>query len=183
MPFLHERASHIGASANSNFPIYYSAAHDVCIQSHSKSEAFSVMTQQDSVRSVRVLIADDNKALREAVARLLSSVPHVEVCGEAENGREALERAVRLRPDVVLMDVGMPELNGLEVTRKLRRLAPAVEVLVFTQHDSRHAMQAAMDAGARGYLAKSHAAALVDAIRTVARHQQYSSLPIPISVN
>lgn len=145
------------------------------------SEAFSVINLQELKSGVRVLVADDNQTLREAVIRLLSSVPNIEVCGEAENGREAFDQALDLRPDVILMDVGMPELNGLEVTRKLRNVAPKIEVLVFTQHESRHAMQAALDAGARGYLAKSHAASLIEAIRTVARHQQYSSLPLPIT--
>jgi DNA-binding NarL/FixJ family response regulator len=126
---------------------------------------------------VRVLIADDNQSLRYAVGRMLATDPTMNVCGEAENGREALAKTVDLRPDVVLMDIAMPEMNGLEVTRAVRKLAPGVEVLVFTQHESPHAMQAALDAGARGYLAKTHAASLLEAIRTVARHKTYSSLP------
>ena len=125
---------------------------------------------------MRVLIADDNQALRYAVGRMLATDPTMELCGEAENGREALKKSIDLKPDVVLMDIAMPEMNGLEVTRTLRRLAPSVEILVFTQHESTHAMQAALDAGARGYLAKTHAASLVEAIRTVARHKTYSSL-------
>ncbi len=141
------------------------------------------MIQRDpgSAARVRVLIADDNQALRYAVARLLATEPALELCGEAADGREALNKSIDLKPDVVLMDIAMPEMNGLEVTRALRRVAPTVEVLVFTQHESTHAMQAALDAGARGYLAKNHAAALVDAIRTVAGHKTYSSLPRPIS--
>ncbi len=141
------------------------------------------MTQQDSGPAVRVrvLIADDNQALRYAVGRMLATDPGMELCGEAENGREALKKSIDLKPDVVLMDIAMPEMNGLEVTRTLRRLAPTVEVLVFTQHESTHAMQAALDAGARGYLAKGHAASLVEAIRTVARHKTYSSLHRVIS--
>ena len=132
---------------------------------------------------VRVLIADDNKALRDAVGRVLAAVPAVELCGEAENGREALAKTIALKPDVVLMDIGMPDMNGLEATRALQKLAPAVEVLVFSEHESTYAMQAAIDAGARGYLAKSHAASLVDAIATVARHRSYSSLPRLISTS
>ncbi len=141
------------------------------------------MYQQDSdsTSRVRVLIADDNQALRYAVGRMLATDPGMELCGEAENGREALNKSIDLKPDVVLMDIAMPEMNGLEVTRALRRLAPTVEVLVFTQHESTHAMQAALDAGARGYLAKAHAASLVQAIRTVARHRTYSSLPRAIN--
>lgn len=125
---------------------------------------------------VRILVVDDNKALRNAVGRLIKCVPGLEVCGEAENGREAIQRTIDLQPDVVLMDIAMPDLNGLEATRKLRKVAPRAEVLVFTEHESMHAMQAAIDAGARGYLAKSHAASLVDAVKTVAGHRRYSSL-------
>jgi DNA-binding NarL/FixJ family response regulator len=134
------------------------------------------MIDEESISPVRVLIADDNKALRDAVTRLLTAVPEVEVCGEADNGRDALNMSIGLKPDVVLMDIAMPEMNGLEVTRQLRRVTPTVEVLVFTQHDSTHAMQAALDAGARGYLAKTQAGSLLEAIRTVSRHQRYSSL-------
>jgi DNA-binding NarL/FixJ family response regulator len=126
--------------------------------------------------AVRILVVDDNKALRDAVGRLVKSVPGLEVCGEAENGREGVRKTIDLQPDVVLMDIAMPDVNGLEATRELRRVAPRTEVLVFTEHESRHAMQAAMDAGARGYLAKTHASSLVEAVRTVARHRPYSSL-------
>jgi len=125
---------------------------------------------------VRILVVDDNKALRDAVGRLVKSVPGLEVCGEAENGREAIQKTIDLQPHVVLMDIAMPDINGLEATRELRRVAPRAEVLVFTEHESRQAMQAAMDAGARGYLAKTQASLLVEAVRTVARHRPYSSL-------
>lgn len=125
---------------------------------------------------VRILVVDDNEALRDAVGRLVKSVPGLEVCGEAENGREAIKKTIDLQPDVVLMDIAMPDVNGLEATRQLRKVAPRSEVLVFTEHESRHAMRAAMDAGARGYLAKTHASSLVDAVRTVASHRPYSSL-------
>jgi DNA-binding NarL/FixJ family response regulator len=130
----------------------------------------------DSQVCVRLLVVDDNKALRNAVARLVKAVPGLELCGEAENGREAINKTVDLQPDVVLMDIAMPEINGLEATRQLRKVAPRTEVLVFTEHESMQAMQAAMDAGARGYLAKTHASSLVEAVRTVARHRPYSSL-------
>jgi DNA-binding NarL/FixJ family response regulator len=142
----------------------------------SRSEMNPIQESAEPQMCVRILVVDDNAALRNAVGRLIKCVPGMEVCGEAENGREAIQRTIDLQPDVVLMDIGMPDLNGLEATRKLRKVAPRAEVLVFTEHESTHAMQAAMDAGARGYLAKTHAASLVDAVKTVARHRRYSSL-------
>ncbi len=120
----------------------------------------------------RVLVADDSQPLRVAVRRLLADIPNWEICGEAANGREAVEKALELRPDVILMDIGMPELDGLEATRKVLQQLE-VEVLVFTQYDSQQAGQEALSAGARGYLPKSRASDLLQALETVAQHQNY----------
>ncbi|HEY7615382.1 MAG TPA: response regulator transcription factor [Terriglobales bacterium] len=133
------------------------------------------------MNTVRVLIVDDNKSLREAVRRMLAFWPSGEVCGEASNGREAIEKCVELHPDVVLMDIGMPEMDGLAATRRLGELAPEIEVLVFTEHESQHAMAAALGAGARGYLAKSKSTHLREAIEAVAQHQHYSGLKSELS--
>lgn len=121
----------------------------------------------------RVLIVDDSKALRDAVRRLLADLPQWDICGEAENGREAIEKALELRPDVVLMDVGMPELDGFQATRRIRQQVNT-EVLIFTQYDSPAAWQEAVAAGARGYLPKSRAADLVTALTAVALGQTYT---------
>ncbi|HVO64089.1 MAG TPA: response regulator transcription factor [Terriglobales bacterium] len=120
----------------------------------------------------RVLVVDDSKALRDAVRRLLADLPDWEICGEASNGREGVEKALELRPDVILMDVGMPELDGLEATRRIRTQVDT-EVLVFTQYDSRQAAEEAMAAGARGYLPKSRAADLIEALTAVVQHRDY----------
>ena len=120
----------------------------------------------------RVLIVDDSKALRDAVRRLLAGFPDWEICGEAGNGREGVDMALELRPDVILMDVGMPELDGLEATRRIRKQLDT-EVLVFTQYDSRQAAEEAISAGARGYLPKSRAADLIEALTAVAQHRDY----------
>lgn len=126
----------------------------------------------------RILLADDSKPLRDAVKRLLTSLPEWQVCGEAINGREAVEQAFALKPDVILMDVGMPELDGLEATRKIRENDTDIEVLIFSQYDSREARQLAAQAGARGYLTKARSAELVEALETIAHHRNYTD-PVP----
>ena len=128
--------------------------------------------EQDTTVVGRVLVVDDSKALRDAVRRLLADLPDWEICGEASNGREGVEKAVELRPDVILMDVGMPEFDGLEATRRIRKQVDT-EVLVFTQYDSRQAAEEAMAAGARGYLPKSRAADLIEALTAVVQHRDY----------
>lgn len=102
---------------------------------------------------IRVLIADDHPVFRFGLRALLQGEPDMEVIGEATTGREAVERTLELRPDVVLMDLNMPELNGIEATRRIRAEAPESAVLVITMFDD-DTVFAAMRAGARGYLLK-----------------------------
>lgn len=136
-----------------------------------ESETMSTMDpRRMAIR--RLLVVDDSKALRDAVQRLLADLPDWEICGEASNGREALEQALQLQPDVILMDIGMPEVDGLEATRRILQQMD-VEVLIFTQYDSRQAGQEAIAAGARGYLPKSRAVDLVSALDTVVQHRSY----------
>ncbi len=120
----------------------------------------------------RLLVVDDSQALRNAVHRLLTDLPAWEICGDAANGREAVEKALELHPDVVLMDIGMPEVDGLEATRRILKQLD-VEILVFTQYDSFQAGQEAIAAGARGYLPKSRAVDLLEALETVVQHRNY----------
>lgn len=141
---------------------------------HSCCEGETETLAQDQSENTarRILVVDDSKPLRDAVQRLLAGLPGWEICGEAANGREGVQKALELRPDVVLMDVGMPELDGLEATRRiLQRLD--TEILIFTQFDSRQAGLEALAAGARGYLPKSRASDLVDALEAVVQHQPY----------
>jgi DNA-binding NarL/FixJ family response regulator len=119
---------------------------------------------------IRVLIADDHAILREGLRALLKTADDVDVVGEAENGQAALEEAERLRPDLVLMDVAMPGLGGLEATLQLRKRQPDVKVLVLTQYEDREYLRRFLAAGVSGYLLKSTAGAeLVSAIRAAAR--------------
>ncbi|MFI7599474.1 response regulator [Actinoplanes sp. NPDC049681] len=118
---------------------------------------------------VRVLVADDHPIFRDGLAMLLASVDGLEVVGTAANGRDAVADAVRLQPDVVVMDVQMPELNGVEATRELATRAPGVGILVLTMSEDDGTVFAAVRAGARGYLVKgAEQEEIVRAITTVA---------------
>jgi DNA-binding NarL/FixJ family response regulator len=115
----------------------------------------------------RILIADDHEVVREGVKSLLEQQPGWTVCGEASTGREAFVKAVDLRPDVVILDASMPEMNGLEAARQIREMLPA-KILILTMHDSEQLLTESLDAGAQGYVLKSDAGkTLVDAIRAV----------------
>jgi DNA-binding NarL/FixJ family response regulator len=103
---------------------------------------------------IKVLIADDHVFYREGVRALLSNVPEVEVVGEANNGEEAITQANELQPNVILMDLKMPGMNGIDATRKINAAHPGIGVLVITMFDDDDSVFAAMRAGARGYLLK-----------------------------
>jgi DNA-binding NarL/FixJ family response regulator len=104
--------------------------------------------------SIRVVIADDHPVVRDGLSALLASVPSVTVAGIAATGREAVHAAVTLRPDVLVMDIQMPELSGVAATREIARAAPDIAVLMLTMFDDDDSVFAAMRAGARGYLLK-----------------------------
>ena len=120
-------------------------------------------------RPVRVLVADDHRLFAEALAVILAGENGVECVGVAADGREAIKKAKELEPDVVLMDISMPVLDGIEATRRLRRRQPGVAVLVLTGSSAEQDVAQARAAGAVGYITKdSIAATLVDAIREAA---------------
>jgi DNA-binding NarL/FixJ family response regulator len=123
---------------------------------------------------VRILIADDHEIIRQALRGLLVRRSDWQICGEAANGREAVEAAKRLVPDVVILDVSMPELNGLEATSRIHKALPATEILVLTMHDAEDLVSQVIAAGARGYLLKSSVTAHIEAaIDALARHEPY----------
>jgi len=110
------------------------------------------------MKTLRVLVADDHEIVRLGLVSIITSHPGWEVCAEAENGRVAVEKAKALKPDVAILDIGMPTLNGLEATHQILRDNPRVNVLILTIADADRAIRAALDAGARGFLLKSDAA-------------------------
>jgi DNA-binding NarL/FixJ family response regulator len=117
----------------------------------------------------RVLIADDDHLMRAGLAELLADEPEIEVIGQASTGREAVERARRLDPDVVLMDVRMPDLDGIEATRELARVAPSTRVLILTTFEQDDYVFGALRAGASGFLLKrTRPEELIAAVHVVA---------------
>lgn len=117
---------------------------------------------------IRVLLADDHTILRHGIRALLEDEPDMQVVDEAEDGRAAVEQACALRPDVVVIDIGMPLLNGLEATRQIKQKCPQVGVLVLTMHDDEEYIRQMLAAGASGYVLKDTAGQdLIGAIRTV----------------
>jgi DNA-binding NarL/FixJ family response regulator len=105
----------------------------------------------------RVLIVDDHAFIRRGVQTILHPFPECEFCGEADNGRDAIRMADELKPEVIIMDVSMPGLNGIEATRVISRAQPAVKIVLLTLHESADLVRNAFRAGARGYLLKTDA--------------------------
>ena len=126
--------------------------------------------------ALRILIADDHAVVRAGLRALLESRPGWEVCGESADGRDAIEKATKLKPDVAVLDIGMPLLNGVEATRRIRAASPATEILILTMHESDDLVHQVVEAGARGYILKDDAdrvlLAAVDAVRS---HKTYFS--------
>jgi len=124
--------------------------------------------------SLRILIADDHEMVRRGLRNMLEEHEGWHVCGEASNGREAVELADKLMPNVVIMDLSMPELNGLEATRQIKKSVPNAEILIFTVHETEGLIRDVLAAGARGYLLKADASKhIVTAIEALAAHKPY----------
>jgi two-component system response regulator NreC len=128
------------------------------------------------MKRIRILLADDHAVVRQGFKMILSAQPDMEIVAEAGNGREAVDLAEQARPDVVVMDVAMPELNGIEATRRLAASAPHSRVLALSMHKDSVYVREILRAGARGYLLKdSGAGDLVSAVRAVASGEGYIS--------
>ena len=126
------------------------------------------------MKTVRILVADDHEVVRHGLKALLETQPGWQIAGEAVTGREAAELAKQLKPDVTVLDISMPDLNGLEATRLILKEVPQTEVLILTMHASEQVVREVLDAGARGYLLKSDAARdLVTAVQALSQHRPF----------
>jgi DNA-binding NarL/FixJ family response regulator len=126
------------------------------------------------MRPIQILLADDHEVVRKGLRALLESQPGWKVIAEATDGREAVEKARDMHPDVAIVDIGMPSLNGLEATRQIVKKAPRTRVLVLTMHDTNPLIQQVVKAGARGYVLKSDVASdLVSAVDALCRDQTF----------
>jgi DNA-binding NarL/FixJ family response regulator len=126
------------------------------------------------VKKLRILVADDHGLVRRGARALLQARHGWRVVGEAANGREAVEKAIKLKPDVAIVDISMPELDGVEVARQIREEVPITKVLVLTMHESDHMVRRALDAGARGYLLKSDLTdSLLKAVKAVSEGKRF----------
>jgi two-component system response regulator NreC len=127
-------------------------------------------------RAIKILLVDDHTIVRQGLKLIISAQPDLEVVGEAANGREAVEMGEKLRPDMVLMDVAMPELNGIEATRRLISANARIKVLVLSMHKEAVYVREILKAGARGYILKDAIdTELLNAIRSVAKGDGYIS--------
>lgn len=134
-------------------------------------------------KKIRILLADDHTVVRQGFRMIVAAQPDMEIVGEASNGREAVELSEQLQPDVVVMDVAMPELNGIEATRRLMTSAPRTRVLALSMHKDSVYVREILRAGARGYLLKdAFDRDLLAAIRAVARGEGFLSPAISDAV-
>ncbi|HZZ16319.1 MAG TPA: response regulator transcription factor, partial [Candidatus Sulfotelmatobacter sp.] len=117
----------------------------------------AVPKEWGSVGALRILVADDHEVARQGIRSLLESHAGWEVCAEAKDGREAVESATKFRPDVLLLDIGMPNLNGLDAARQILAMSPEARILILTIHDSEQVVREVLAAGAKGFLLKSDA--------------------------
>lgn len=126
--------------------------------------------------AVRILVVDDHEVVRRGLRALLPTELEWKVCGEASNGLEAVEKAKRLKPDLVIMDITMPELDGLEATRQILEALPRTEVIILTVHDSQQMLERVLASGAHGCVLKSDVARdLVTAVKAVSQHKPFLS--------
>ncbi|MFZ0580169.1 MAG: response regulator transcription factor [Candidatus Acidiferrales bacterium] len=127
---------------------------------------------KEAMAPVRILIADDNPMVRSGIKMLLKQHREWIVCAEVENGRDAVEKAVELKPDVILLDISMPKMDGLTAAELIRREAPESEILIVTHFESLDLARYAAQTGVRGYISKSNVSSdLEAAIEAAARHQ------------
>ena len=136
-------------------------------------------------KRITVLLADDHKDLRKEQRKILDAESDIQVVGEAANDQQAVDMAKKLRPDVVVMDISMPKLNGLDASQQIRQVLPTTKVLICSAHSGDAYVESAMDVGAAGYISKlTPLDILVTTIRAVQRGTHFSAPPLPkVSAN
>jgi DNA-binding NarL/FixJ family response regulator len=123
---------------------------------------------------MRCLLVDDYESVRMGVAAILSSRPNIQICGEASNGKEAIEKARELKPDLIILDVTMPVLDGINSAKEIRTFLPEVPILFFSMHDGVYLVHEAKMAGGQGFVNKTDARAmLLDAVDALAKKETY----------
>src|ERR1700730_10340567 len=123
---------------------------------------------------LRILIADDHEAVRKGVCAILSSRADVDVCGEAENGKEAIEKANALKPDLIILDISMPVLSGFDAAREIRKTLPHVPILILSMHESNQLVEEAKKIGAQGFVTKTQVGStLLLGVDTLLRNQTF----------
>jgi DNA-binding NarL/FixJ family response regulator len=133
--------------------------------------------------TIRVFLADDHTIVRDGLSSLLKLQPDINVVGVASNGHDAVREIEKLKPDIVIMDISMPELNGIEAAKQIKEICPATQVVFLSMHSTSEHIFRALEAGARGYLLKDSAGAeLVKAIRTIRSGRRYLSQKITETV-
>jgi DNA-binding NarL/FixJ family response regulator len=126
------------------------------------------------VKPLRILVADDHDLMRRGIKTLLESHAGWEVCGEAKTGREAVDKVEELKPDLIILDISMPDLNGVEAARRIRKASAGTEVLILSMHYSDQLIREIVDAGVRGYIMKSDSDRdLIIAVETLAKHKPF----------
>ena len=126
------------------------------------------------MKHLRILVADDHDIVRRGIKSLIESRPGWQVCDEARSGREAVAKAEERKPDIVVLDISMPELNGLEAARKIRKLSPDSEILILSVHYSDQLIKDILDVGVRGFVVKSDSDRdLIIALETLANHKPF----------
>ena len=128
------------------------------------------------MKNVRILLADDHEIVRHGLRRLLETQAGWKICGEAGSGREAVEKTLQLKPEIVILDHSMPEVTGAEAARQILKALPQTEIVILTMHDSEQLLREVLEAGVHGYVLKSDAMCdMVAAVRALLDHERYLS--------
>src|SRR5450432_2008014 len=135
---------------------------------------FKSLDVGESMKALRILVADDHDLMRRGIKALLQSHAGWEVCGEATTGREAVAKAEQLKPDIVILDISMPDLNGVDAAKRIRKSSPDTEVLILSMHYSDQLIRDILEAGVRGYIVKSDSDRdLIAAVESLANHKPF----------